>query len=553
MKKTVPFLSLLIVLSINIFAVNTNQIINKKPNDNLLNKTLICSQEASNNDRQKTLNKKLNILNQFSDSKSKNQNVQKLDSFVFYQANPIWDNDSVKYTNFQLNVWRKTLYSYSSTGVQTTTNYSHSESLEKLMPVTKQDSTFDSFGNCIQFISYEWKDSWRPIEKTDSIFDENGRFIKFFNYEWERKDDSLQWIGDWGEEFFYGTNGNIIQKIRYEFDEDDSEWITSGQWDYEYDNNGRLKLISYYYYEVFWYKEEYTYDSNGNEIKFLYAHWDKQLLKWDFRRMEDHTYDENNNVTKYIVYGWDKEQEEWKTESELRYNYYEDGKLFQILDYTKDHDYFSNKHEFTYDDYLICDTYYVFVIDTTYAIFKTCYDINGNLINHYNYNYGIDNIVNVLENFYNENNQIIHSDYYNYWNSSNGTWDEEVKNDYTYNAEGNLLEHIVNSKFNGTSNQWETTSKGVYYYSEHSLTTPDIKESKGISIYPNPVIEKFKITFDSDYRSAHIDIFNVQGEKIITKTIRNGEFLSLQELSDGIYFYKITIDEYIKTGKLVKK
>ncbi len=60
---------------------------------------------------------------------------------------------------------------------------------------------------------------------------------------------------------------------------------------------------------------------------------------------------------------------------------------------------------------------------------------------------------------------------------------------------------------------------------------------KNIKIYPNPAREK--IFIEKNINANLIEIYDIYGKNILRKKINNENFISLSEMTNGIYFYKI--------------
>jgi len=74
-----------------------------------------------------------------------------------------------------------------------------------------------------------------------------------------------------------------------------------------------------------------------------------------------------------------------------------------------------------------------------------------------------------------------------------------------------------------------------------------------VSVFPNPVSQNFIINFPDHYGSTKLELYDIQGRKIFSKTIINNESINSQRLIKGVYFYKIISDQIIQSGKLIKE
>jgi hypothetical protein len=84
------------------------------------------------------------------------------------------------------------------------------------------------------------------------------------------------------------------------------------------------------------------------------------------------------------------------------------------------------------------------------------------------------------------------------------------------------------------------------------LSTVDIqKEDLGISIYPNPAINSFKIL--SPLKIEKVEIFNVLGQKSSVQNLKSNT-IDISTLSKGIYILKVYQENAkVATKKFIKK
>lgn len=77
-----------------------------------------------------------------------------------------------------------------------------------------------------------------------------------------------------------------------------------------------------------------------------------------------------------------------------------------------------------------------------------------------------------------------------------------------------------------------------------------VAENKGIQLYPNPVIEEFKIT-TSDAES--VEIYDMSGKLVLKTTLKSGS-VNASRLNSGLYLVKITMkDRSVVTKKIIKQ
>ena len=86
--------------------------------------------------------------------------------------------------------------------------------------------------------------------------------------------------------------------------------------------------------------------------------------------------------------------------------------------------------------------------------------------------------------------------------------------------------------------------------------TNDLNKNNLFVVYPNPAIDKLSFVLNQSSDNTLINLIDLSGKSIITKTIKNnspGYFgsLSLSGISQGIYFIKIIQDEKSFTEKII--
>ncbi|WP_418509693.1 endonuclease [Corallibacter sp.] len=84
-----------------------------------------------------------------------------------------------------------------------------------------------------------------------------------------------------------------------------------------------------------------------------------------------------------------------------------------------------------------------------------------------------------------------------------------------------------------------------------TLSTIDFNIAN-IGIYPNPVKNILNIKL-ANQQETQVDIFNVLGKKVLSKTIYNSSTINTQELTSGIYIMKIKQGNASISKKLIKK
>lgn len=76
----------------------------------------------------------------------------------------------------------------------------------------------------------------------------------------------------------------------------------------------------------------------------------------------------------------------------------------------------------------------------------------------------------------------------------------------------------------------------------------------GFSVYPNPVVNNFKISISEKFLPASVEIFDAQGKRVYKGKTNQASFEIDRQLHNGIYALKVTGNNNISTTqKLIKK
>ncbi|MFM9987405.1 S8 family serine peptidase [Flavobacterium sp.] len=85
-----------------------------------------------------------------------------------------------------------------------------------------------------------------------------------------------------------------------------------------------------------------------------------------------------------------------------------------------------------------------------------------------------------------------------------------------------------------------------------ALSTPEFS-TNAFSLYPNPATNEIEVTSPDNIIGAAIKFYNNLGQLVLEKNIDNqSQKISLQSLSNGVYYYNISSAEKAMFGKLIK-
>ena len=87
----------------------------------------------------------------------------------------------------------------------------------------------------------------------------------------------------------------------------------------------------------------------------------------------------------------------------------------------------------------------------------------------------------------------------------------------------------------------------------NGLSTITFSESDNF-IYPNPTNDCINFNLSQKSSSGKISFYNLSGQLVLETKITNQlESICLKSLNKGVYFYKLEFDDFLKSGKIIKK
>jgi len=373
--------------------------------------------------------------------------------------------------------------------------------------------------------------------------------------EWDST--TSQWENYRKHEYTYDSNGNNIVYIYSKWDSTTSQWENFYKREYTYDANGtRTSFISSLWNSTTtqwenYGKDEYTYDANGNMTFYLESSWESTSSQWRNMWKREYTYDANGNMTSYIRSHWNRTTSQWENSDKVEYTYDANGnESIEIYSqWNSDSSQWENSDKYEYT-----------------------YDANGKMTVYI----------------------------YSEWNSTTSQWENSWKGELTYDANGNNTVEI-DSKWNSTTSQWENSYKyentydlgyladdlilpdylyydfsvsvnkltgyteydydgttwvnkeeRTFYYSDVSATSVPEVDNNAYTVYPNPASESVTFEIPEPSINTTVDIFTIHGKKILSQRLNN-HTVDVSNMSKGIYLYQLNIDNKIYNGKLIIK
>jgi len=376
------------------------------------------------------------------------------------------------------------------------------------------------------------------------FYDNVTKNTKRVYYRWENN----AWVEDDMTKYFCDDNGNVSSYIYYEYNE------ASGNLE------PNIKtVLSYNEKNLIINKEEYNYDNNS---------WNKQV-KYGYE------YNDNGQLT--IEYEYSVDDGEWKLDAKTNYNYENNNNLISKISFNWiDSDWeLSEKYEYTYENNnLVKENYHIWSNNTwnINSVKKYSYNDNNDMIQEIYYSYTTEgNIIYNYKHTYtfdNNHNTLTEIDYQ--WNT--GSWLENKKYEIFYNMNYLLTQSIQPFEFDleigagnnniitsvkgysKSNNDWSQIATTTLYYSEHDLVSTQEKQStENIKVYPNPASNYINVSFANNTKDAILfNLFNIQGQIVLSKTIKNNEQINISNLPKGMYLYNILVNGDVFSGKICK-
>ena len=93
-------------------------------------------------------------------------------------------------------------------------------------------------------------------------------------------------------------------------------------------------------------------------------------------------------------------------------------------------------------------------------------------------------------------------------------------------------------------------------YNEPGAGLGGIRENGACYVYPNPSMGSFNLLLTSIQEKCSVEIFNVLGENVLTKSLRSAQgdnLINLTNQPNGVYFYRVLSENgaLIGEGKVV--
>ena len=363
---------------------------------------------------------------------------------------------------------------------------------------------------------------------------------------------SQQMLPSWKEDLSYDGNGNITVYLDAEWDVDAGQWVNTEKWEDEFDGNSNWTGEIYYEWNESsqqWeesVKYELTYDGQGNLITEIASYWATQWILW---WKDEYTYTDGK-LTTYLELVWDVNSSAWENDYVTGYTYDENGRL--ALEVTEKWNTTINewvnyeKYEYTHDeqDRLIEE------VDSYWT---------DQWIMEWKYLYTFDtdgNTVEELDQYYDVDAWV--NDWKGVWTYNMNYFWNDLLVPYWLSSddEGIYFVHMptVFTEYTYYIGNWyDYYITSAYYSAFEPTSNEEIYEGEAI-LFPNPATDYLTITWKENQPRLRFEMMDLAGRTVISRTVDKNTSISTAELSSGLYIYKLTDNKNIVyTGKITLK
>lgn len=383
--------------------------------------------------------------------------------------------------------------------------------------------------------------------------------------------DSTSWQGNyldkraWGnyykEYFIYNNSGQNLQYTEYDWDPDLEAWYPYVDDTYEYDASGDMVIqIESYFDEPSgtWepgYKYEYSYNSSHLPVQQLQYDWDYGSSEWYLGYKQEFQYDGSGKIILAHQYVWDNSLSQWISVAKIDYAYNSNGLVDEVICYY---------WEESMGDWLVYykDEYIYDANNRLITFTESNWDVMGSTwVGSYKdeYTYDIQDNVDIA--------------YEYFWDDYGHQWIPQFREDYSHDNTypfsslllpfvaggetlmyfGHMLTGIDESEWDEASSSWLESMKGTFFYSSQDITSTNEPMPLQGLVNPNPASDYFTVTLPNGCTEAIIQLYDIQGQKILESKITENYKIDVRSCKPGIYFYKLRVNGKAETGKLVKK
>ncbi len=326
--------------------------------------------------------------------------------------------------------------------------------------------------------------TWANTGRTNYEYDANGNLILTTSKKW----DGSSWIND--RQIIQEYNADNVPILYIYQNGDGNNWVDDYQWSYQFNLSDSTAIALREDWDgTSWvnaFRSSYAgyYDNTFDYITLVISEaWDNTDMVWNNNFRITQEYGANNEWILGWLENWDGT--DWAMSIRLTLSYDANLNRTMILREVPD------------------GTSWVFSSRSIYE-----YDMNNNQTSFLSQSW------------------------------DNGVWSDSFGTLYTYDAYNNLILRI---RQNSDGVSLVNSSRDIYYYQILSNTSqPELEYP--VQLFPNPASEQLTIDLgDNEILNGQLNVYNLQGQLIHTKTLGNNRLvlLELTSFSAGTYCLQI--------------
>lgn len=417
-------------------------------------------------------------------------------------------------------------YTYNSFGEQTLSYMKMlNSSTLQLENYSRIETSYNEQGIKTGQVYYSWNETsqqWDYSSKSEYTVDENGYYSSMAYYRW----DSSQWVGLTKSVYTNDANGNATHLDLYNWDSSTNDWSAFR-------------------------KADYQYDSNGNQIEMIYFYpADEEVTSWVYQIRTTYSYNEDDQMTQYAIYQWDSDSLVWMENERHDYLYNDNGKetshVYYALNNTTNQMELVSKTKVTYDDSGKMTLYEGLSADSTGEFTVTDRTEFG-------YN-SVNDLTSQTEYYYSsETHEIVQRFKYELeYNTDYLSSDLVIpETEEISNHDHMLTKYTSYFEWDGDTTHWDINYSTNYYYSAvNSEVNANRIDQKSFSLYPNPTKGQITLKLKDDSK-ATLEIYNLQGIKLMSKATEGVQSSFDLGLKSGNYLYQVIQNGESYSGRLL--
>lgn len=369
----------------------------------------------------------------------------------------------------------------------------------------------------------------------------------------------IEWEYEWKEEFYYNESLRNNMWIDKEWDTITGSWYVYSQTEIEFDENGKVQTILSWYRDepgaelLLESKMEPYYNSSG-KLDSLYFYETEDGENWTLQMKQIYTYNSSDKISMVSFHVLEEGvmmEAQWTTYT------YEDGNLTLMQTYFM----MEGQEYLTFETRMEYNSSNQLIIEEDWSLSYTTFELEKS---------------SRIETEYNSAGDVETETWYD-WDATTETWIETEKDEYIYGSLNYsdvlypstvfLYDYLAvempmpDSKaiseihtYLKTDADWLQTEKNAFFYSAAEASNAELVEKNNFDVFPNPVAEKVTFSWTENHPQLLLEMYRMNGAKIMEQQIISGKPVDLKKLGNGIYLYKlINENETVFTGKLVKQ